>query len=706
MDQHLQRTPVALASSLCALLCAGGAQAQCAKPTIPASGLPVTVVLDRVVTYSDGYKTKSDLLVPSVPPPSCGWPLVVFVHGLGSNRSADRAEQWGIAMRGYAVWAYDVRGQGDAISMNSPTLGHTFDGPTEKYDLAEQIANARAAHPTTLSSTLVGVTGFSQGGIHSWAAAALSGRIITAPGRAYTVFPKISAVAPRGFVAEPIEVRVQDGTLFERMFVDYAASTLPSSVLDPTFRTLTQNAFLADDPKSLNLAFQLDPLRPIWQLLPTTTVPVLWGHAFHDEIGGPEAGLDAFQALPKTTPARAVIGAIGHGAPDNDQQWELWNEMRVRWFDRFLWSEQNGIEREARVLTFQPPLDPTALRDKGSLWSPRSDDVWPPRNAIPARLYAHANGGLDPLPPASSGTPTTLTHLPQTGYTQHSFFASWNDRQTNTILAKIPLSERAFRTAPLVQDLELAGPVRIHLALVPRAQAVQVAALLRISAPGATGPFTIAVHGKAVRSATPNQGTTLEFDLGPAATTLPAGSVLELLIRNHWLREAPWARELVTAPLFTAFALDVLHGNTAADETWIELNVRTSHGVGLVSALGTIAVNAPAAMPLEIRGGYSRASFPYLITATLSGHDPLGVLPIHLDSLTQALLTVTNSPLTPGFLGVLDGFGTAQAAFDLRLLAPLPPGLSGERISFAGCVLDARAPFGIVPSAPLDLRLR
>ena len=706
LDRHYDWQRFWLAISLCLTTGIETATAQCSKPAIPAGGLPVSVIANQLVTYADGYKTKGDLVIPNAPTPSCGWPVVVFVHGLGANRSSDRIEQWGIAMNGYAVWTYDVRGQGDAVTLNGATLGHSFDGSAEKYDLAEQITFARASFPSLLSQALVAVTGFSQGGIHSWAAAALSGRVVTAPGRPMALFPKIAAVAPRSFVAEPIEVRVQDGTFFERSFIEYVAATPTTAVLDPAFHTLTQNAFLADNPKSLNLAFQLEPLRPVWNLLPSTAVPVLWGHAFHDEIRSPQSGLDALATLPATTPWRAMLGSGGHGAPENDQQWALWNVLRLRWFDRFLWNEANDVDQEARILSFLPPLDPLTLRDKAALWSSRSDTKWPPVNSLAVRLYLTASGSLDPTPPTSAGTPTTINHQPQGGYSPNAYFTNWNERQTNTVLARIPLSERTFRTLPLPLDLEFAGPVRVHLAFVPNAPAVQLTALLRVLVPGATQPMTIAVHGKASRTEVPNQASAFEFDLGSVATNLPIGSIVELIVRNHWLREAPWANELVAVPLFTPFALTLMHGNTAVDASWVEVTYRPRQGVGLVSATVSTLVAAPAPILLDIRGGTNRAGSIYVIAGTLSGHDPYGILPIRIDALTDVLLAVANSALAPGFIGLLDGSGNAQAGLDLPSLAPLPPQLAGQRITFAGCIFDPALPFGVAVSAPLDVHLR
>ena len=89
-----------------------------------------------VMAYPHDY-----LIRPAVPPPSCGWPLVVFVHPFGQTRADDIGMQMAIAGQGYAVWGYDVRGQGQAFGAN-PThvaAGSTLWGAVERCDLAEQI---------------------------------------------------------------------------------------------------------------------------------------------------------------------------------------------------------------------------------------------------------------------------------------------------------------------------------------------------------------------------------------------------------------------------------------------------------------------------------------------------------------------------------------------------------------------------------------
>jgi hypothetical protein len=61
----------------------------CPRPEVPAAGFPTNVELVVPVTYSDGYQTFGSLIRPDGTAPSCGWPLVVYVHPLGQSRGFD-----------------------------------------------------------------------------------------------------------------------------------------------------------------------------------------------------------------------------------------------------------------------------------------------------------------------------------------------------------------------------------------------------------------------------------------------------------------------------------------------------------------------------------------------------------------------------------------------------------------------------------------
>ena len=117
-------------------------------------------------------------------------------------------------------------------------------------------------------------------------------------------------------------------------------------------------------------------------------------------------------------------------------------------------------------------------------------------------------------------------------------------------------------------------------------------------------------------------------------------------------------------------------------------------------------LGAPSKLLLTLRGGSQRAGLRYALLGSLSGHDPHGMFGVKFDLLTESLMSVANTPLFPGCVGLLDPQGNAPAAFDLTQLPPLPQTLSGTRVSLAGFVLDVLTPFAGSVSNPVDLLLR
>ena len=110
----------------------------CVRPVTGGAGHPVRLEPTMTVTYSDGYVTDGNLLVPDVPPPPCGWPLVVYVHRLGASRLEDPVFREFLVSRGYAMWTYDVRGQASGLFLHPtnathPERGTTLWGPTERW---------------------------------------------------------------------------------------------------------------------------------------------------------------------------------------------------------------------------------------------------------------------------------------------------------------------------------------------------------------------------------------------------------------------------------------------------------------------------------------------------------------------------------------------------------------------------------------------
>jgi len=116
---------------------------------------------DVTITSADGTALAATLTLPDGAAPAGGWPAVIFMHGLGGNRSSTLAvaQQMGIGDR-FAVLAYDARGHGQSGGL----IG--IDGPKEIADVKAVFAWVRAR--PDVSDTRIGGWGVSYGGGAAW----------------------------------------------------------------------------------------------------------------------------------------------------------------------------------------------------------------------------------------------------------------------------------------------------------------------------------------------------------------------------------------------------------------------------------------------------------------------------------------------------------------------------------------------------------
>jgi len=278
------------------------------------------------------------------------------------------------------------------------------------------------------------------------------------------------------------------------------------------------------------------------------------------------------------------------------------------------------------------------------------------------------------------------------------------------VVANVPLSERAFATLPLPGEIELGGRGQVHLTVTPDAPRYQLAVLLLARIPGAADDFMLCARGIGVRDAVPGLTTAVELELPPAVAVLPAGTVLRVVVRNHWIREAPMQRRFVAAPYFESASVDLHHG---ASVSWLDLPVRGQVRAALKSPVVNMSLASPVVQPLELDGGTGFGGDPYVILLTSSGQVP-GVqlpdanLPLNYDSYTNIVVSAVLSghPATPGFSGALDPKGKATAMLDWVSLIPLPSVLAGQRMTFAAWLMSAQDPSQNRTTNPVDLMIR
>lgn len=707
--------PVRLASLVLANVLAVPAIAQtCLRPEPPTGGFPTQFELVVPVGYSDGYQTFGTLISPVAPTPSCGWPLVVFVHPLGQHRAFDQDLQLSVAAQGFAVWTYDVRGHGQAVAAN-PTHaqpGATLWGPVELLDLAEQVqfVLGNTAWTGQFDPTRIAITGSSQGGGHGWSAAAWTGQPVQVPGRPTLVMPAIRCVVAHDMVADAADDWVRDGVLWSTFFTnviagEYAFMGVP---FDAAFVQTARTAFLAQDPASLLATFAAAGRTNRLQLA-STTVPVLYTHSYHDFVGDPLAGLVALQSVP--APHRALLGTGGHGTPANVAERSFRDALTLRWLNRFLWDIPNEVEFEAPCILAELPLSAVERDDLSSAWN-RAHLVDPLQPPPVPRRYLHDDLTLTPEVPIA---PQVDGPIQQTVDPLAVDFdpAGWLDqptvRQLSNVLLACPLHERVY-SFTTTTETQLEHCARVHLRLVPDRAEWMLAALLTVQPPQ-VGATEVMLSSRAIASKTSVAGTAeeREFVLPPVATRIPAGSVVRLRLRNLWLDEPPMQPQLMAVPLFHDFRVEVVHGGPTGG-SWLELPLQPVRP-RLVSTTATLPLATLPPFAMELRGGAARAAFPYLLAVSMGGQLPgipyLGdMVPIEPDWLVGVSVASLQAPYFTGFLGFLDANGVADAQLDFSSIAPMPNFLSGWCLTAAGFVWDGEwAPTGAATNA-LDVVLR
>ncbi len=212
----------------------------------------------------------------------------------------------------------------------------------------------------------------------------------------------------------------------------------------------------------------------------------------------------------------SCVGEVDFG-PDAHWGDAVYNDLRLRWFDRWLKGVGNGVDGEAPVRIFvmggrsgravsplalsvsKGPATPPRI-DHGGAW--RYEQEWPLERAVAATYYLRAGGGLSPGKPGRSDPPASWTHdpdnpVPSIGANVTGMY-EWvkvpeglnpsyilararmrsvipdgpmHQRERPELLGCKPpyrlLSERpdvlAFQTPPLGRDLEVTGPIEVKL---------------------------------------------------------------------------------------------------------------------------------------------------------------------------------------------------------------------------------------------------
>lgn len=160
------------------------------------------------------------------------------------------------------------------------------------------------------------------------------------------------------------------------------------------------------------------------------------------------------------------MGPFGHGALSGDMDYPdggglQGNPEEVRWFDYWLKGEDNGIMDEPPVKAYMMASARKGEVSDKNRWMTFGD--WPPAPAE-TRFYLHADGSLSTARPAGEAAQITYNFDPANpvetiGGANLTFARGPMDQR--------PIGERQdylrFESAPLEQDVAVAGPVTMDL---------------------------------------------------------------------------------------------------------------------------------------------------------------------------------------------------------------------------------------------------
>ena len=372
--------------------------------------------IDEAITMTDGISLEATIVKPSGPPPAEGFAGIVLVHGFGGNKDQMLTISILLAARGYASVLYSVRGQGGSEGLSSVL------GTRERQDLFEVIQYFRSA--ADIDSNRVGVTGASQGGIHSWMAAVYR-------------MPGVRAVAP--LLATPDFARALAPNGCVRYGLTYEMSL--GSVRYETDRDRVRGFIIADHYDSV-LAYI--NARDLAHMIDSIEVPVFQELGWADYLFPVNGGIDAAAMLSaRGIPVRSYYGTNGHGEPLNSQEATFQVDQTIQWFDHWL-----------KGMPLQQDLHPLVIyADDRPGWPHHVVKGWPPTPNHTARLYL-TRDGLSPFLPATEGSyPYSLACDPT--YTPEM---AWNDRYAgNRFTSAFSSSPLRFVSYPLLDSVEITG---------------------------------------------------------------------------------------------------------------------------------------------------------------------------------------------------------------------------------------------------------
>ncbi len=362
---------------------------------------------DVSLTMDDGVVLDATFFRPGSAAPDSGFPCVILVHGLGGKKEHVFDAARFLVIRGYAAFAYSVRGQGNSGGLR------TFSGEREREDM-KAIIRWLSDRPD-VNGARIAVVGGSQGGQHAWWSALYNLGVRTVVPIAGYIGDLTSNGCVETAVLEVItSSRVRYGPMWQRV-VDW--------ILDDQFDSL--KAVLPDPD----------------ELVTGVKMPVFLSLAYRDCLFAVNEGIRQFELLPG--PKWLHLGTGYHGAEEVDTVTLTLLQLVFDWLDRYLKGSVRPDTVQQRVIYH---VDET--------WESRTVQTWPPEDAVPVTFYLTADGRLSEVPPSGEVRLVLRQRLLDPGYSPRQAF---DDGFGATTVAKFGYDQLSFVTPPFVRNVEWAG---------------------------------------------------------------------------------------------------------------------------------------------------------------------------------------------------------------------------------------------------------
>jgi len=277
---------------------------------------------------NDGTHIFASLLEPTGASPKGGWPGVMMFHGLGGSHKDLLPLANAYVAKGYAVFAPDARGHGSSGGYVS------LDGPREVADVRTELQWFSGL--PEVSDTQIGAWGISLGGGAAW-----NSVVAGVPFKALETFETWSdlyqALFPHNFG--------KSGAIYA------FAQSVPSERIDPSLRAFVPQLISSEN---LPVVRNLLGARSSVRLMNAVTTPSFLFQGRRDfafDIGQATA---AYARL--AGPKRLYVGDFGH-SPSSFPGPDIAHivDLSLRWYDRFLKEEPNGVDKEKPVQVASNP---------------------------------------------------------------------------------------------------------------------------------------------------------------------------------------------------------------------------------------------------------------------------------------------------------------------------------------------------------------